>query len=67
MIGGSIILEFLFSIPGMGKVSLEAVFRRDYPVVLTVTMFSAILTLVGYLVSDVLYAVVDPRITYGKK
>jgi peptide/nickel transport system permease protein len=67
MIGGSIILEFLFSIPGMGKVSLEAVFRRDYPVVLTVTMFSAILTLVGYLVSDILYAVVDPRITYGKK
>ncbi|CAN5190886.1 hypothetical protein BH09BAC1_BH09BAC1_07810 [soil metagenome] len=67
MIGGSVILEFIFSIPGMGKLGLEAVFRRDYPVVLTVTMFSSILTLVGYLISDILYAVVDPRITYGKK
>lgn len=67
MIGGSVILEFIFTIPGMGKLGFEAVLRRDYPVVLTVTMFSAILTLVGYLVSDVLYAVVDPRISYSKK
>lgn len=67
MIGGSVILEFIFTIPGMGKLGLEAVFRRDYPVVLTVTMFSSILTLVGYLISDILYAVVDPRISYTKK
>lgn len=67
MIGGSVILEYIFTIPGMGKLGLDAVLRRDYPVVLTVTMFSSILTLVGYLVSDILYAVVDPRITYGKK
>ncbi len=67
MIGGSVILEFIFTIPGMGKLGLEAVLRRDYPVVLTVTMFSSILTLVGYLVSDILYAVVDPRISYTKK
>lgn len=67
MIGGSVILEFIFTIPGMGKLGFEAVIRRDYPVVLTVTMFSAILTLVGYLVSDILYAVVDPRISYSKK
>jgi len=67
MIGGSVILEFIFTIPGMGKLGLDAVFRRDYPVVLTVTMFSSILTLVGYLISDILYAVVDPRISYTKK
>lgn len=67
MIGGSVILEFIFTIPGMGKLGFEAVLRRDYPVVLTVTMFSSILTLVGYLVSDILYAVVDPRISYSKK
>jgi peptide/nickel transport system permease protein len=67
MIGGSVILEYIFSIPGMGKIGFDAVLRRDYPVTLTVTMFSAILTLVGYLVSDILYAVVDPRISYNKK
>lgn len=68
MIGGSIVLEQIFTIPGMGKLGFEAVLRRDYPVVLTVTMFSTILTLIGYLVSDILYAVVDPRISYtGRK
>lgn len=67
MIGGSVVLEYIFTIPGMGKVGFGAVLQRDYPVILTVTMFSAILTLVGYLVSDILYAVVDPRISYSKK
>jgi len=67
MIGGSVVLEFIFTIPGMGKLGFGAVLQRDYPVILTVTMFSAILTLVGYLVSDILYAVVDPRISYSKK
>ncbi|MCC6570056.1 MAG: diguanylate cyclase, partial [Chitinophagales bacterium] len=40
---------------------------RNYPIVYTVVMFSAILTLIGYLVADILYAVVDPRISYNKK
>lgn len=67
MIGGSVVLEFIFTIPGMGKLGFSGVLQRDYPVILTVTMFSAILTLIGYLVSDILYAVVDPRISYSKK
>lgn len=66
-IGGSIVLEYIFSIPGMGNLGYYAVLSRDYPVVYTVMMFSAILTLVGYLISDILYAWVDPRITYTKK
>lgn len=67
MIGGSVVLEYIFTIPGMGGLGFHSVLRRDYPVVLTVTMFSAILTLIGYLISDILYAVVDPRISYSKK
>jgi peptide/nickel transport system permease protein len=67
LIGGSIILEFLFTIPGLGQITYAAVVQKDYPMILTNTMFAAILTLVGYLVADILYAVVDPRISYSKK
>ncbi len=66
-IGGSIVLEIIFSIPGMGKVGYEAVVARNYPIVFAVMMFSSILTLVGYLVADILYSVVDPRISYNNK
>lgn len=66
-IGGSIVLETIFTIPGMGKLGFEAVISRNYPIVFTVMMFSAILTLIGYLVADILYAVVDPRISYSEK
>jgi len=65
-IGGSVILEVIFNLPGMGFLSFNAIVARDYPIVFAVFMFSAILTLVGYLVADVLYAVVDPRISYNK-
>ena len=67
LIGGSIILEFLFTIPGLGQITYAAVIQKDYPMILTNTMFAAMLTLVGYLISDILYAVVDPRISYSKK
>ncbi len=67
LISGAVILEFKFTIPGMGKTAYEALLARDYPIVYTIVMFSAILTLVGYLVADILYAVVDPRIKFDKK
>jgi peptide/nickel transport system permease protein len=67
LVSGSVIIEFIFTIPGMGQLGYQSVIQKDYPMVLTVTMFSAILTLIGYLVSDILYAVVDPRISYSKK
>lgn len=66
-IGGGLVLEIIFSIPGMGKLGYEAVVARNYPIVFAVMMFSAILTLIGYLVADILYAVVDPRISYSNK
>ena len=65
-ISGAFIIEIIFSIPGMGKIAYMALVARDYPMVFTVMMFSAILTLIGTLVSDILYAVVDPRISFNK-
>jgi peptide/nickel transport system permease protein len=64
MLGGSVIIESIFSIPGMGQLGFEAVLSRDYPVVLAIATISALLTLVGLLISDLLYVWVDPRITY---
>lgn len=65
-IGGSVVLEVVFTIPGMGNEVYQAIVNQDYPMVVAVLTITGILTLVGYLVSDVLYAVADPRISYGK-
>ncbi|PKP48377.1 MAG: hypothetical protein CVT95_04485 [Bacteroidetes bacterium HGW-Bacteroidetes-12] len=66
-ISGSFIIEVIFSIPGMGQLTLQAIFQRDYPIVFTVLMFSSILTLIGILVADIMYAFVDPRISFSNK
>ncbi len=66
-ISGSIIIESIFSIPGMGQLSFNAVLFRDYPIIMAVTTISAMLTLFGILLSDLLYAFVDPRITFEEK
>jgi peptide/nickel transport system permease protein len=50
----------------MGKLSLEALTARDFPMIFTVMMLSAILTLIGNLVADLMYSIVDPRISYDK-
>ncbi len=63
MIGGSVIVEYIFSIQGMGKLGFDAILSRDYPVIMAITTFSAFLTLLGILVSDLLYGVVDPRVS----
>jgi len=62
LIGGSVIIESIFSWPGMGRMAYEAILARDYPVILTVNFVSAVLVLAGTLISDILYLVVDPRI-----
>jgi peptide/nickel transport system permease protein len=67
LVGGSIVVETLFSIPGMGLLGYEAVFNRDYPVVMGIFTLSALLTLVGILVSDFLYTLIDPRIIYDTR
>ncbi len=67
LIGGSIVIEYIFSVPGMGQLTFDAVLSRDYPVVMAVFTISALLTLLGILIADILYTVVDPRITYGRR
>lgn len=67
IVGGSIIIETLFSIPGMGQLSFEAIFSRDYPLLMALFTMSAIVTLGGILIADLLYVLVDPRIAYGER
>jgi peptide/nickel transport system permease protein len=66
LLSGSVVIEQIFSIPGMGQVSYNALVANDYPVVFANTMFAALLTLFGTLVADILYAIADPRISYSK-
>ena len=63
MLGGSVIIESIFTIPGMGLLGFEAILSRDYPVVMAISTISAFLTLLGLLLSDIAYAVVNPTIS----
>lgn len=65
LIAGAIIIESIFTIPGMGTLTFEAIVNRDYPVINAVLFFSAFLTLLGILLADLSYAFADPRISYG--
>ncbi|MBX5481988.1 MAG: ABC transporter permease [Myxococcaceae bacterium] len=62
LVGGSVIVERIFGIPGMGELAFESILNRDYPVVMGVTTLVALFTLAATLLSDVLTAAVDPRI-----
>ncbi|MCF8099433.1 MAG: ABC transporter permease, partial [Desulfarculaceae bacterium] len=62
LIGGSVIFESIFAIPGMGKLFYDSVMARDYPVVMGGLVIGAVLTLVGNLLADLGYALVDPRV-----
>lgn len=66
LLGGSVIVEQIFSIPGMGKLGFEAVLSRDYPTVMAIATIEAFLTLVSLLISDVVYVFIDPRISFEK-
>ncbi|NIP29333.1 MAG: ABC transporter permease subunit [Candidatus Dadabacteria bacterium] len=66
LIGGSVIIETIFSIPGIGKLGFEAILSRDYPIIMAIATISAFLTLIGILVSDLAYSVIDPRINFEK-
>ena len=65
LISGSIIIETIFSIPGLGQLGYEAVLARDYPVIMAVFTLSSLLTLLSILLSDILLTIVDPRITFS--
>jgi len=65
LIGGSVIFESIFGIPGMGQLFYQGVMARDYPVIMGILVIGAFLTLVGNLLADISYAVADPRIRIG--
>lgn len=62
--GGAVITETIFNWPGVGRTAIQAIGGRDYPVVMAVTVFAGVSTIVGFLLSDVLYAIIDPRIRF---
>lgn len=64
MLGGSVIIESIFSIPGMGLLAFEAVTTRDYNVVMAVATIGGVLNLIGLLFGDIAYALADPRISF---
>jgi peptide/nickel transport system permease protein len=64
VLSGAAITETIFAWPGLGRLSVTAVIQRDYPVVMAVTIMTAIATILGYILSDIMYAVIDPRIRF---
>lgn len=64
LLSGAIVTESIFALPGLGKISVEAAMSRNYPLILGINSILAILTLIGSLVADILYALADPRIRY---
>jgi len=64
LLGGSVITETIFAWPGVGRLSVQAIFNRDYPVVQAVVLVTAVIVVLTTLLTDLLYAVLDPRIRY---
>jgi peptide/nickel transport system permease protein len=64
LLGGAVITEQVFNYPGVGLAVLNAFTQRDFPVVMAVTIYAAVATIIGYLISDILYGIIDPRIRY---
>ena len=64
IISGAVIIESIFSLPGMGQLMFQSLDAKDTPVIMGITFMAAIVTLISYLIADILYVVVDPRITF---
>lgn len=65
LVGGAIITEKIFTYPGIGLLFLDSVNNRDYPTVMAITMMLSVMVLIGNLIADILYGIVDPRIRLG--
>ena len=67
MLGGTVLLEYIFSIPGMGQLMVQAVFMRDYPVIMGNLVIVSVLTLLANLLADISYGLIDPRIRFARR
>jgi peptide/nickel transport system permease protein len=65
LLGGAVIIEQVFNWPGLGRLTIEAINQRDYPVIMGINLLAAVLVIAGNLLADVLYGVADPRIRYS--
>jgi peptide/nickel transport system permease protein len=63
LLGGAVITETIFAWPGLGRLAVDAAITRDYPVIMTVTLLVSALVVVSNLITDLLYGIVDPRIS----
>ena len=64
LMGGEVVLETVFSIPGLGLLLIQSVFTRDYPTIQGLTLWFGVIVMLVNLIADLSYAVIDPRITY---
>jgi peptide/nickel transport system permease protein len=64
LFSGTVFIETIFAWPGMGRLIVDAIFQRDYPLVMATSFLFAVMVVLGNLIADVLYAVADPRIRY---
>jgi peptide/nickel transport system permease protein len=64
-LGGSVVIEMLFGLPGLGRVTTQAALTRDYPVVMTAVIFVAVIAVLTNLVIDLIYGWIDPRVRFG--
>lgn len=67
LFGGTAIIETIFSLPGLGRLGVKAALARDYPVILTINLFVASLTILSGILTDITYSILDPRIRQGGK
>jgi peptide/nickel transport system permease protein len=64
ILSGSLLLEITFSWPGLGRLTIDAAYQRDYPLLMASAFLGSVLVILGYLLSDIAYAWVDPRVRY---
>ena len=65
LVGGTLVVEQVFALPGLGQLMINSIFQRDFPVVQAVTLVFAILVVLVYLLTDIAHALLDPRVRYG--
>jgi len=65
LLGGAVITEYIFAWPGMGRITVDAIFAHDYPVIIASNFVAAIAVVIGNLISDIMYTLIDPRIRFS--
>ncbi len=67
MLAGSVVIEYIFALPGMGRLTFDSILQNDWPVVFAILFLAALLTIIGNLIADLLYFLSDPRVNFSSK